>query len=62
MFDSDGRSGVVDLVRNSGAIERAQAEADTLLDEARAALMLAPASPARDALEALTHYVVERRV
>lgn len=61
-FDADDRSGVVDLVRSSGAIERAQAEADTLLDEAREALSLAPAGPARDALEALTHYVVERRV
>ncbi len=61
-FDSEDRAAVVELVRSSGAVERAQAEADRLLDEAREALMLAPSGPARDALEALTHYVVERRV
>jgi geranylgeranyl pyrophosphate synthase len=61
-FDDDDRAAVVDLVRSSGAVARAQAEADTLLQEARDALALAPVGPARDALEALTHYVVERRV
>jgi geranylgeranyl pyrophosphate synthase len=61
-FAEDDRSAVVELVRSSGAIELAQAEADRLLAEARDALMTAPAGQARDALESLTHYVVERRV
>jgi len=61
-FADDDRAGVVDLVRSSGAVERAQHEADTLLQEAREALMQAPPGPARDALESLTYYVVERRV
>ena len=61
-FAEDDRSVVVDLVRTSGAVELAQAEADRLLAEAREALQAAPAGPARDALESLTHYVVERRV
>jgi heptaprenyl diphosphate synthase/octaprenyl-diphosphate synthase len=61
-FAEDDRSLVIDLVRSSGAVERAQAEADRLLAEAREALSEVEASVARDALEALTHYVVERRV
>jgi geranylgeranyl pyrophosphate synthase len=61
-FAEDDRSVVIDLVRTSGAIERTQAEADRLLTEARAALAEVPAGQAREALEALTHYVVERRV
>jgi geranylgeranyl pyrophosphate synthase len=61
-FAEDDRSVVIDLVRTSGAVERAQLEADRLLAEAREALEVMPAGDARDALEALTHYVVERRV
>jgi geranylgeranyl pyrophosphate synthase len=61
-FAPDDRSGVIELVRSSGAVERAYAEADRLLDEAREALMITPVGDARDALEALTAYVVERRV
>jgi heptaprenyl diphosphate synthase/octaprenyl-diphosphate synthase len=61
-FAEDDTTAVVDLVRTSGAVERAQAEADRLLAEAREALSETPAGAARDALEALTHYVVERRV
>jgi heptaprenyl diphosphate synthase len=61
-FAEDDTSAVVDLVRTSGAVELAQAEADRLLAEARDALADAPAGQARDALEALTYYVVERRV
>jgi geranylgeranyl pyrophosphate synthase len=61
-FAEDDRSAVIDLVKASGAVERAQAEADTLLAEAREALTVLPAGEARDALESLTHYVVERRV
>jgi heptaprenyl diphosphate synthase/octaprenyl-diphosphate synthase len=61
-FAEDDRSAVIELVRTSGAVERAQVEADRLLAEARDALAVVPAGDARDALEALTHYVVERRV
>jgi len=61
-FAEDDRTAVIDLVRTSGAVQLAQAEADRLLAEAREALAEAPAGPARDALESLTHYVVERRV
>jgi geranylgeranyl pyrophosphate synthase len=61
-FAEDDTAAVVDLVKRSGAIEQAQVEADRLLAEAREALAETPAGPARDALEALTHYVVERRV
>lgn len=61
-FAEDDRSAVIDLVRTSGAVERAQTEADRLLSEAREALGAIPEGVARDALEALTHYVVERRV
>ncbi|MFN8635936.1 MAG: polyprenyl synthetase family protein [Chloroflexota bacterium] len=62
VFAADDRAPVIDLVKTSGAVELAQAEADRLLAEAREALMEAPPCPARDALEALTYYVVERRV
>lgn len=41
-FADDDRTGVIELVRTSGAIASAQAEADRLLSEARDALMLAP--------------------
>src|SRR4051812_47254466 len=61
-FAADDVAGVVELVRSSGAVERARAEADALLQEARDALQVTPPGEARDALEALTHYVVERRV
>lgn len=61
-FAEDDRSAVIELVRTSGAVEKAQTEADRLLAEARDALSEVPGGAARDALEALTHYVVERRV
>jgi geranylgeranyl pyrophosphate synthase len=61
-FAADDVSALVELVRTSGAVERAHAEAGRLLDEAREALQVTPASDARDALEALTSYVVDRRV
>jgi geranylgeranyl pyrophosphate synthase len=61
-FAEDDRSAVIELVRTSGAVEQAQAEADRLLAEAREALDELQDGVARDALEALTHYVVERRV
>ena len=61
-FAAEDGPGVVELVRSSGAIDRAHAEAESLLDEAREALLITPAGHARDALEAFTYYVVERRV
>ncbi len=61
-FGAEDVAGVIELVRTSGAVERARAEADRLLDEAREALQVTPAGDARDALEALTSYVVDRRV
>ncbi len=60
-FEADDVPALVKLVNESGAAERARAEADRLLDEAREALGAVPAGPARDALERLTYYVVERR-
>lgn len=61
-FAEEDRAAVIELVRTSGAVEQAQTEADQLLAEARAALAVLPDGVARDALDALTHYVVERRV
>jgi geranylgeranyl pyrophosphate synthase len=61
-FAEDDRSAVIELVRTSGAVEQAQAEADRLLVEAREALSEVQGGVAKDALESLTHYVVERRV
>jgi heptaprenyl diphosphate synthase/octaprenyl-diphosphate synthase len=61
-FAEDDRTAVIELVRTSGAVEAAQTEADRLLAEAREALGVLPNGAAREALEALTHYVVERRV
>jgi geranylgeranyl pyrophosphate synthase len=61
-FGAEDVAGVIELVRTSGAVERARDEADRLLDEAREALQVTPAGAARDALEALTYYVVDRRV
>ena len=60
-FDAYDIPSIVDLVTGSGAAEHARREADRMLDEARDALRAVPAGPARDALERLTHYVVERR-
>ncbi len=60
-FEAYDVPALVKLVTESGAAERARAEADRMLDEAREALRVVPAGPARDALEALTYYVVERR-
>jgi geranylgeranyl pyrophosphate synthase len=62
LFDADDTAVIVDVVRSSSAVERAQAEADQLLVEARESLQIVPPGPARDALESLTYYVVERRV
>jgi heptaprenyl diphosphate synthase len=61
-FAAEDVPALVELVRSSGAIDRARAEAESLLDEAREALQITPAGDARDALEALTYYVLDRRV
>ena len=61
-FDQYDADRLVELVRGSTAIDRTYAEAERLLAEARDALRLAPAGEARDALESLTAYVVDRRV
>lgn len=61
-FAADDVAGAIELVRSTEAVDRARAEAEGLLDEAREALRVLPPSDARDALEALTQYVVERRV
>ena len=61
-FEEDDLDRVVRLVRESPAVDRAYAEAERLLQEARAALKSAPAGEARDVLENLTRYVVDRRV
>jgi len=60
-FDEYDVDRLVELVRGSAAIERARAEAERLLEEARSSLELVPAGEPRDALECLTHYVAERR-
>jgi heptaprenyl diphosphate synthase len=48
------------LLRAHSAMQRARDEAHRWADEARAALDPLPAGPARDALEMLCDYVVER--
>ncbi len=53
---------LVRLVRESPAIDRAYAEAEQMLQEAREALKLVPAGEPRDLLDNLTRYVVDRRV
>jgi geranylgeranyl pyrophosphate synthase len=62
VFGGDDVTGAIELVRSSPAVERARAEANALLEEAREALQALPPGEARDALDALTGYVVERRV
>ena len=52
---------LVQIVRGSPSIERSYAEAERLLEEARASLRSLPAGEARDALENLTSYVVDRQ-
>ncbi|MFN8522117.1 MAG: polyprenyl synthetase family protein [Chloroflexota bacterium] len=52
----------IELVRKSGAIERAFGEAEALLDEARSCLTALPLGDARDVLTQITRYVSERRV
>ena len=60
-FEEHDVDRLVELVRGSRAIDRAYAEADRLLEEARETLALVPVGEPRDALESLTRYVAERR-
>jgi geranylgeranyl pyrophosphate synthase len=61
-FDEYDVDRLVRIVRESPAIDRTFDEAERLLAEARDALLVVPAGEARDALETLTRYVVDRRV
>ena len=53
---------VIDLVRESPAIEETLAVMDDYREKARAALQGVPANRARESLEALVDYVGQRRV
>ena len=59
-FDSEDVDLQVRLVQESGAITAALAEADTLVEKARAALSVLPESVERDALDGLAAYVTRR--
>jgi len=61
-FDAYDVPALLTLVNESGAAARAREEAERMLAEAREALQAVPPSAARDALERLTYFVVERRV
>ena len=52
---------LIELVRESSAIEETLAMMDNCREQAREALALLPASRSRESLEALTDYVVQRR-
>ena len=56
----DSLDNIVAAIRDSGAIERALAKAQTYADAAKAALSTMPQSTARDALEALADYALKR--
>jgi octaprenyl-diphosphate synthase len=59
----NGRESVekaVELIRSSGAIEAARAEAQQFIAQAKNALAILPSVPARDALVSLADFVLER--
>jgi len=56
----DSLDNIVAAIRDSGAIERALAKAQTYADAAKAALSTMPQSTARAALEALADYALKR--
>jgi octaprenyl-diphosphate synthase len=56
----DSLTNIIDAIRDSGALERTRDRALAYADSARASLSLLPPSPARDALEALAVYAVDR--
>jgi geranylgeranyl pyrophosphate synthase len=59
-FEAEDVDLQVRLVQESGAIERAQAEAEVLVQRARSALQALPPGVERDALDALAAYVTRR--
>lgn len=59
-FDRGDVPELVSLIKSSGAVERAYAEARALLDEAAAALEIVPSGEAREALRDLAEFVIER--
>lgn len=61
-FDGDDVELQVRLVQESGAIERALAEAETLVAAARGALEALPPGVEREALDALAAYVTQRKL
>ena len=56
----DSLDNIVAAIRDSGALERTRDRALAYADSARASLSLLPPSPARDALETLALYSVDR--
>jgi geranylgeranyl pyrophosphate synthase len=58
--ESDDMTQLVDLVRTSGAVEDAYAEARRLIDEAQESLTHLPPGPARDTLHEIASYTIER--
>jgi geranylgeranyl pyrophosphate synthase len=59
-FESEDVDEQVRLIQESGAIAAAYAEADGLIEQARAALKVLPSGAERDALDGLASYVVDR--
>jgi octaprenyl-diphosphate synthase len=58
--DDDQHAALIDLVIEAGGLDAARRAADTHVDAAVEALDALPATPARDALEQLARYIVER--
>ena len=56
----DSLDNIVTAIRDSGALERARARAQGYADAAIAALFTLPHSPAREAMQVLAHYALER--
>jgi len=61
-LDDQGYEEVVGLVRASDAVQRAEAKAHEFADQARDQLAVFPESSARQTLEGLCDYVVDRRI
>lgn len=59
--DEADLAAVVEMVRNSSAVEEARAELDGYRSAARAALAVLPVARARESLDALVDYIAERR-
>jgi geranylgeranyl pyrophosphate synthase len=59
-FETEDVDLQVRLVRESGAVDAASAEAESLVSRARAAIEVLPGGAQRDALDALAYYVTHR--